>query len=130
MKCSNHCSCPSGRKFWSIYVALVLTSTHFIGEVVKEYLAVMTNFSITKESINKDDLPVDTICLSIRKEKKDQEEELRIIKYGQDFAIQTMDAWDHWFNKPNATMKTLTEGYNNHDFSEQKHIFQTMKSDF
>ena len=119
MKCRNCCSCPSVRQVleWSMYVALALTSIYFIGKVVNEYLAEKTNFSITEESITKEDLPTITICISIKTEK---EEENRTLKYGQDYTIQTMDAWLPW-NNPNATMMTLSEGYNGHDFIEQRH---------
>ena len=117
MNCSNCCSCPSGRKSleWSIYVTLVLTSAYFIGGLVKEYLAEKTNFSITKESITKEDLPTITICIYIRAEMEDMEES-RAIKYGQDYTIQTMDS--SYELNPNATMITLSEGYNGHDFIE------------
>ena len=49
MKSSNCYSCQNGRKLLelSIYVALVLTSTYFIGEVVKEYLAEKLDFVIS-----------------------------------------------------------------------------------
>ena len=122
MKCGNCCSCPSGRQFleWSMYVALVLTSTYFISEVVKEYLAENTNFSIKEESITKEDLPTITICISIETEKKVREEEPITIKYGEVYTIQTMDSWvEPWLN-PNATMITLSEGYNGYDFMRQR----------
>ena len=121
MKCRYCCSHPSGREVleYLVYVALVLTSTFFIAEMVKEYLAENTNFSITEEPITKEDLPTITICILIRTEKKEKEEEPRTIKYGQDFTVQTMDSNSDWFN-PNATMISLSEGNNGHNFFEQK----------
>ena len=103
-----------------IYAALVLTSAYFIGEMAKEYLVENTNFSIIEESITKEDLPTVTICISTGIEKKDNKEEPRTIRYGQDFTIQTMNTWfKPWLN-PNATMKTLSEGDNFHDFMKQR----------
>ena len=83
--------------------------------MVKEYLAENTNFSITEEPITKEDLPTITICILIRTEKKEKEEEPRTIKYGQDFTVQIMDSNSDWFN-PNATMISLSEGNNGHNF--------------
>ena len=88
--------------------------------MVKEYLAENTNFSITKESITKEDLPTITICILTRKEKREKGKEHKSIKYGQDFTIQTMKTWaEPWFN-PNTTMITLSEGINDYEFFEQK----------
>ena len=94
--------------------------------MVKEYLAGNTIFSITKEPFTKEDLQTIQICILTGTEKKNKNEEHPIMKYGQNYTIQTMHAWVPWFN-PNSTMITLSEGYN--DFIEQRrHIkFEEMK---
>ena len=53
-------------------LALFCTSSYFISEMVKEYLTENTNFSITEQTIAREDLPTFTICIATRKQKKDE----------------------------------------------------------
>ena len=66
--------------------------------MVKEYLAGNTIFSITKEPFTKEDLQTIQICILTGTEKKNKNEEHPIMKYGQNYTIQTMHAWVPWFN--------------------------------
>ena len=93
---------------WSIQMILIMASVYFINEMVDEYLKENTSFSVTKQTITKEDLPTVTICLMTETE----------MTYGEDFIIQVMNSsippWDQ--DSANVAMITLQDGINEYDF--------------
>ena len=101
-----------------IYAVLLLTTSYFITEMFEEYLEENTNFSVTKQSLTKDDLPTLTICLKSKRVNGTSE-----LKYGRDFKIQTLiSTLAPWDPKANATLITLQEGDNEYVFMGQKRL--------
>ena len=94
-----------------IYAVLLLTTSYFITEMFEEYLEENTNFSVTKQSLTKDDLPTLTICLKSKRVNGTSE-----LKYGRDFKIQTLiSTLAPWDPKANATLISLQEGDNEYE---------------
>ena len=99
-----------------IYVIFISLAAFFLSGMIKEYLEDNTSFSITQQSMSKEDLPTVTMCL------KSESSAIKM-RYGRDLTIQTIDSKiEPWLPEANATIRTLIEGNNDYGFMGQKRL--------
>ena len=98
----------SSRFEWILKISLILASIYFVKEMVDEFLKENTRFSVTEQTITKDDFPTLTVCLIANAE----------MLYGKDYKIQIMNSpiapWDQ--DSANTSLITLRNGTNGYDF--------------
>ena len=99
-----------------IYVIFISLAAFFLSGMIKEYLEDNTSFSITQQSMSKEDLPTVTMCL------KSESSAIKM-RYGRDLTIQTIDSKiEPWLPEANTTIRTLVEGNNDYGFMGQKRL--------
>ena len=96
-----------------VYIALFSTTLIFVGNLFQDYSDGATFFSITKEPVNKGDIPTATVCFLTNQP----------MTYGRDFTIQVVRVLDPGVKSQKYTLFNLTEGYNVYNTPTTIHCF-------